>query len=153
MCGSRIEIEEEYVKKLEKLSKFSFPREEPFFGEKVQDPDATNVLPVEVLGALLQMPVQTAQVCAHHVTLLESLKQRLLWPLQQNLREQNMVKHQHKHEMLKIVKSKTAQQELAAKLKSKYYNRCKETALLADADVAGLVGKKLEKVRNTLCLI
>jgi hypothetical protein len=116
-----------------------------FFGGK-SEADINNILPSELVGALLALPVQTAELCTRHKTLVESLKQRLLWPLEQNLKEQKIVKKEHKQEMLRIVKAKLSQEELVAKLKERCYNRTKERALLVDGNVASLSGRNLEKV-------
>ncbi|PJF18331.1 hypothetical protein PSACC_01875 [Paramicrosporidium saccamoebae] len=129
---------------MNRLGTFAFPREETFFGGKV-DSDLNNILPSELASALLTLPIQTADLCTRHGTLVESLKQRLLWPLQQSLKEHTLVKKEHKQEMLRIVKAKVSQEELVAKLKERYYNRTKERALLIDDNVAGLSGRTLEK--------
>ena len=142
----RIEIEEDYVRKLQKLSNFTFPREEDFHGIKCQDYEANKASPEEVAGAMRQLSLQTGELCSRHTTLVESLKQRLLWPLEHSLKEQTVVKKQHKQEMVRILKSKDSVQESVVKLKDRYYTRCKERALLVDADVAGLKGRALEKV-------
>lgn len=142
----RIEIEEDYVRKLQKLSNFTFPREEEFHGIKCQDHEANKASPEEVAGALRQLSLQTGELCSRHTTLVESLKQRLLWPLEHSLKEQTVIKKQHKQEMVRILKSKNSAQESVVKLKDRYYTRCKERALLVDADVAGLKGRALEKV-------
>lgn len=108
--------------------------------------NVNNILPHELLGALVTLPAQTSELAKRHITLIESLKQRLLWPLEHSLKEQSIVKSQHKQEMVRIIKSKFSQQETVARLKDRYYTRCKEKAILVDARVASLSGRPLEKV-------
>ena len=94
------------MRKLQRLGTFVFPREEEFHGIRgSSDAEAHSVLPAEVLGAMQQLPLQTGELCARHTTLIESLKQRLLWPLEHSLKEQRVGKKQHKQEMLRVLKS------------------------------------------------
>lgn len=136
------------MRKLQRLGNFTFPREELYFGGKVKDYDLTSILPSDLAGALWSLPIQTTEACSRHATLVESLKQRLLWPLEHSLKEQTVVKKQHKQEMLRIVKNKNSQQESVNKLKERYFTRSKEKTLLIDANMSGLSGKALDKVKQ-----
>lgn len=147
MCS--IEIEEDYIKKMQKLSSLQFPREEMFLSTKgSSSANSSNIAPHNLLGALQALPQQTSEICIRHTTLIESLKQNLLWPLEHCLREQDTVKKQHKQEMTRITKNKLSQEEHVERCKDRYYARCKEKAILVDANVAGQSGKQLEKVRG-----
>lgn len=97
----------------------------------------------------MALPAQTADLCSRHGTLIDSLKQRLLWPLEHNLKEQVTLKEQHKSEMLRLVKTKASQVDTVERLRDRYYTRCKEKNILVDADVISLTGKALDKVSLT----
>lgn len=133
------------------MGAFQFPREEQFFGEGGKRKGSKGVgdgtsATFELVQALLSLPQQTAELASRQATLIDSLKQRLLWPLEHGLKEQRAVKNQHKQEMVRIAKAKTGQQEYVAALKERYFTRCKEKALLVDANLAGVSGRALEKV-------
>lgn len=148
-----IEIEEEYNRKLQKLAAFTFPREEHFFCKKATSNGNSAGGPsgaqeaFDLYGALMALPAQTADLCSRHGTLIDSLKQRLLWPLEHNLKEQATLKEQHKTEMLRLIKTRANQADMVERLRDRYYTRCKEKSILIDADVISLTGKALDKVR------
>ena len=123
----------------------SFPREGLYFAEKAKDVIGAPIPEHDLAGAMLALPKQTAELCERHGTLVDSLRQRLLWPLEQSLKEQSIVKKQHKQEMLKIIKAKSGQSESVTRLAERLQNRQQERDSLLRAKVSGLVGRDLEK--------
>lgn len=152
----RIEIEEDYAKKLHKLSTTAiFPREEMIShcnGNSKKRIDSTGNGSGRVghlshaIDNLLQF---TSSIAQKRLVLSESIKQQLLWPLDVQTKEHQIIKHQHKQDMIRIQKSRHQQSLLVSKLRAKYYEQCKNTALLAENEqVKELRGRSLEKYEN-----
>lgn len=66
--------------------------------------------------------------------LAESMKQQLQWPLEHCLKEHKQIKAENKTEMVRCLRVKQDECTTVAKLREKYYSRCKETAVLCDTD-------------------
>lgn len=147
-----IEIEEEYVRRLQRLGSSVFPRKEAFLGAGARSSGCPSnaVDPAEIASAVLSLPKQAAELAAQHATLVESLRKRVVWPLEQNLKEQKSLRAQHKDEMVRIVKAKGAQLEYVAQIKKCYQARCREKDLLARTSLVGLSGRSLQKAQKRL---
>ena len=129
-----------------RLGNMAFPREGLYFGEKAKDVVGTPIAEYDLANAMVALPRQTAELCSRHGTLIDSLRQRLQWPLEHSLKEQTAVKRQHKQEMLRITKAKSAQTDAVNRLAERLRNRQQERDTLLRSDASGLAGRDLEKV-------
>lgn len=146
---ARIEAEEEYVRRLQRLSKFSFPQMESFFGDR---PDlkgsAAELLskPADILGALMALPEQLAESAARRLTLIEALRRRLLCPLEQSLSEQNYMKRKHKPVMIRLIRTRTVLADQVDRLRKRRRLRQQEHVALQQVSTAAMARRAREKV-------
>lgn len=117
---NRLEMEEEYAKRLHRMSQFSLPFPGSFYEnsnnpkDSLTHPHNGNDYSLSVRAAADSLSQSCSSQAEGHSKLCELIRNRILRPLESSLRAQFRTKNFHKEEMLRLVKAKIQHSETAA---------------------------------------
>ncbi len=117
--GLRIEMEEEYGRRLHRVSSHSFPRQDAFL--------AAGSAWDNAIGGLC---VSSGELAQTHAGLCETLRERVLRPLEQSLRVQSRTKAQHKEEMQRLVRARAAAADASGRKRERLARQAAEVKRL-----------------------